>query len=412
MGTMALEVRFVRRWLLAVLLVAAVPVAAGQPGYAARQAPAKAQPAVEPAEWFLVGNHLHTSVGGDHSWHHGLTHLLEKSDKLGLDFAIITDHNTIDHWAFPEFKPFGKTVPVRGEEWTSDVGHAGLVMFEPAGGPIIPCTRPAAGRPCEGGQPDYKRMIDEVHARGGFVIINHPKLAKHVWPDDTLGADAIDVGWNLTDPKGKKGRAWWHSLLVRGQRAVAMGGSDYHYFLWPRDKAAELPEGLVAGRPLPDGTVLRVPGLKEGIPEGAAPGTLVYPIPSLAKPVNLVRAAAKTQEAMLAGMRAGHVLVLSEPSSARAFLGADTDGDGVFADAREGDSVRGVRRGAAVSFQARVLRGKGKTLRILGPGDSTSVKVTTDDFVHAFTRQKGASESFVRLEIGDDGECVGNPIFY
>lgn len=372
----------------------------------------RGQPPVDPAEWYLAGNHLHTSVGGDHSWHHGLTHLLEKSDAQGLDFAIVTDHNTIDHWSFPEFKPFGKTIPIRGEEWTSDDGHAGLVMFEPAGGPIIPCTRPSAGRPCEGGQPDYKRMVDEVHRRGGFVIINHPKLARHIWPDDSLGADAVDIAWNLTDTKGKKARAWWHSLLVRGQRPIAIGGSDYHYFLWPREKAAQVPPGTVPGRPLPDGTVLRVPGLEEGIPEGAEPGTLVYPIPSLAKPVNLVRASAKTPEALMSALRAGHLIVLAEPSSPRAFLGADITGDGKFTDAREGDRLSSIAPGATVRFQARVIGGKGKTLRILDPKLETSVKVTSGDFVHAFERRRAAAESFVRLEIGDDGECAGNPIFY
>src|SRR5687767_808870 len=83
----------------------------------------------DPPGWYLVANHLHTSVGGDHSWHAGLKNLLESCDRMKIDFAIVTDHNTIDHWFFPEWKTVGHTTPIRGEEWTTPDGHAGLVGF-------------------------------------------------------------------------------------------------------------------------------------------------------------------------------------------------------------------------------------------------------------------------------------------
>lgn len=347
----------------------------------------------DPPGWYLVANHLHTSVGGDHSWHAGLRHLLSRCDALGIDFAIVTDHNTIEHWFFPEWKPYGRTTPIRGEEWTTPDGHAGLVGFAASSPrePVLPCTRPDAGVPCIDGKPDYARMVDTVHRRGGVVIINHPKLVRHVWPDDTFGADLVDVAWNLTDPVGSRGRAWWHDMMKRGVRLGAVGGSDYHYWLGPHEKTGLVPEAC--------GEDHLVPRLK------------LPAIPRIEKPINLVRAISKTPEAILAALKAHHLIVLKNLRAARAFLAADTDGDGQYDDAIEGDTAQGPP-GATVRFEARVLGGKGKALRVIDRERTTDVTVSSDDYRHAFTRVRSDDHSFVRLEIGRVGECVGNPIRY
>lgn len=356
------------RALLVALLVASPVMAAG-----------------DPPGWYLVANHLHTSVGGDHSWHAGLKHVLSACDAMAIDFAIVTDHNTIDHWFFPEWKPFGRTTPIRGEEWTTPDGHAGLVGFSASSrnDAVLPCTRPDAGVACVNGKPDYARMVETVHRRGGLVIINHPKLARHVWPEDTFGADLVDVAWNLTDPVGSRGRSWWHEMMKRGVRIGCAGGSDYHYWLGQHEKSGMVPQAC--------GEDLLVPRLK------------LPAVPEIDKPINLVRAASKTPEAIVAAMRAHHLIVLKNRQSARAFLTAGA--------AIEGDTVS-APVGATVRFEARVLRGRGKTLRIIDRGGVTGVTVASDDFRHAFTRVRADDGSFVRLEIGSVGECVGNPIYY
>jgi hypothetical protein len=402
-------------------ILTAIALVAPAPAALAQDAPISAPPPVDPPGWFLVANHLHTSVGGDHSWHAGLSHLLNKANALGIDFAIITDHNTIDHWFFPEFVPHGRTIPVPGEEWTTPEGHAGLVAFraENARHAIWPCTKPGSPHPCpttragpavrpeagpkgplaaSGRPPDYRRMVDEVHRRGGLVFINHPKLIRHVWPDDTFGADAIDIGWNLSDPLGDRGRGWWHALLVRGIRIGAVGGSDYHYFLWPHEKPA----------PGDDPRVPLVCG--DATPNAPASGR-VTPVPELEKPVNLVRAGERTGAAVVEAMRRNRTIVLRHPGAPRAFLGADLDGDGRFDDAREGDSIPALP-GQTIRFQARVTGGDGRALRILGPTASSTVRVTGTDFVHSFALTRGPAPAFVRLEIGSHGECAGNPIWY
>jgi hypothetical protein len=349
--------------------------------------------AANPPGWYLVANHLHTSVGGDHSWHAGLSSLLDACDRMKIDFAIVTDHNTIDHWFFPEWKTVGHTTPIRGEEWTTPGGHAGLVGFSATSRnqAILPCWRPDSGIPCVNGQPNYQSMVTEVHRRNGLVIINHPKLARHVWPDDTFGADLVDVGWNLTDPVGSRGRGWWHDMMKRGVRIGAVGGSDWHYFLGQHEKDGLVPTSC-------------------GETQLASKGRLPM-VPEIDKPINLVRSASKTPEGIIAALKRHNLIVLKDRSAARAFLAADADGDGQYDDAFEGDTAQ-APLGSAVRFEARVLDGKGKTLRIIDRESVTDVNVNTNDFRHAFTRIRSDDHSFVRLEIGRVGECVGNPIRY
>ena len=358
------------------------------------------QPPVD-SRWYLVGNHLHTSTGGDHSWHNGLKTLLENCDKLGLDFAIVTDHNSIDHWFFPEWKTVGKTTPIHGEEWTTPDGHAGLVAYEARDGKgvILPCTRPDSGITCVNGGPNYQDMVQTVHKRGGMVIINHPKLIRHTWPDETFGADFVDVAWNLSDPVGSRGRKWWHTQMMRGVKVGCIGGSDWHYTFGPHEKGPA-PTPLSCG----DGDQVAQVNPEQG-------DSRIPMVPQIDKPVNLVNALDKSADGVIAALRKNHLIVLKNVGAARAFIGADVNGDGIFDDAREGDTVN-APVGTEIHFQARVMGGKGQTLHIIDRKSDTEVAVTSDDFVTAFTRTRSDDGSFVRLELGGTGECTGNPIHY
>jgi hypothetical protein len=178
-----------------------------------------------------VANHTHSSTGLGQYKREGLKKIFELAAEKGFAMVIITDHNTLGHWYDPLFVPTQGVIPVRGMEWTSDDGHANLVDFssQSPGDVIVPCDWPAAPSPCSDGI-DYAPMVQSVQAREGLVIINHPRLARHYWPDDAFGADAVEVNGNLTDRKGTKGRQWWHARLAEGARITAMGGSDWHYW--------------------------------------------------------------------------------------------------------------------------------------------------------------------------------------
>lgn len=370
-------------------------------------------PAFDPTQWVLVANHTHSSTGKGKYRPRGLAKIRKLSQRFGFGVSIVTDHNTLAHWDDPQMGDAGGVLLARGEEWTSDDGHANLIGYRAAGPEdvLVPCDW--AGD-CESGQVDYPGMVDEVHARGGLVVINHPALKRHVWPEDDFGADAVEVNRNLTDVFGRAGRAWWHRRLREGARIAAMGGSDYHY--WTPGSDPEV-HGHGHGHAHPHSHV-------EG--EDCVAGERVeaeaWPYPAFRDAPNLIRMSERSEQALLAAIRARHVMVRAHVSDPLVFLGADLDGDRDFEDARAGDELPAGAAGEAVSMQARVLGGAGDELRILasveGPdGDRVevvrSVDLESDDQAVAFQVTRGApGKSFVRLEIGSRGAAVSNPIFF
>lgn len=79
-------------------------------------------------------------------------------------------------------------------------------------------------------QKDYSNMIEEVHRRGGWVSMNHPRslYRPHQWPDRNLfGADAIELNFDsMMQPEETV--AWWERWLQAGYPLILVGGSDYH----------------------------------------------------------------------------------------------------------------------------------------------------------------------------------------
>lgn len=389
------------RWLSpALALAAAAGALAASPGI--RQVEARPdQPPVDLGRWYKVGNHLHSSTGIGQFKPEGLAKIFELAKRHDFRMAMITDHNTVAHWFAPEFTVTGGVIPVRGTEWTSDDGHANIIDFsvEGPGDAVVPCDWENAPAPCGDGGIDYQTMVETVHQRGGLVIINHPRLGRHHWPDDTFGADAVEVNGNLTDVSGQKGRAWWHERLAAGQRLTAMGGSDWHYW-----------------RPFEDG-----PGHDHHFCAVEEAGVAqAWPKPQFTDAINLVRMDSPGVPALREAIRAGHVQVLKAPDSPRIFMGADVDGDGTFGEIRAGDSVPA--GDGPVRVQVRVLGGDGETLVVSvsrGLAGGQRVEATQefeldgDDTVVGLELIRGApGASFVRAEIGARGKAVGNPIFF
>lgn len=349
--------------------------------------------------WKLVANHLHSSSGGSNYWARGVRHIREFCEENKIDHGILTDHDTIGGWFDRAFTEGPGAQLIRGQEWTSNEGHANLVNFA-ANGPqdaIIPnvtgdydgVARSLPHHPSDGFRPrpetqvavDHATMVKNVHARGGLVFINHPALRGYKWPDDTFGADACEVNGTWENPSGANAKAWFARRLMAGQRIGAVGGSDYHY-LRPKKEA---PKGFFT--------------------------------PDIEKPINLVRVEGEGIAGVLAGFKKRHVQVLANPQAPRCEVAVDTNRDG-RSDGIGGDMLT-VKAGQTVKLTVRVTGGKGQTLTfhdvVSGANaayTTAQVPVTSQDFTITVERQgSGGQSRCTYVEIGKL-QCLTNPVWY
>jgi hypothetical protein len=163
----------------------------------------------------------------------------------GLDFIAITDHNTVSQFnAMRELQPyFDRLLLIPGRELTTFQGHANL----------FGTTEPVDFR--IDGKQDWHALLRQVAPLHGLISINHP-----IRPDDE---SCMGCGWV---PKGSvdlhkvqaieavngidavlpdSGIPFWQSLLDRGYRLTAVGGSDNH----DARRALALPDASVVGTP-------------------------------------------------------------------------------------------------------------------------------------------------------------------
>jgi hypothetical protein len=182
--------------------------------------------------WVTGDLHMHT-VHSDGDW--TIPQLIAAADEAGLDFIAITDHNTnSNHTEIDRLANRTRTLVIRGEEITTYGGHAnawglprqGLIDFR-----VTPGDRDA-----------MVRAIDQAHARGALISINHPFgiCAGCVWgyDHDASGFDAIEVwngSWNAGD---ELAMGFWDGLLQKGRRITAIASSDSHRAANPLGQAA------------------------------------------------------------------------------------------------------------------------------------------------------------------------------
>lgn len=277
----------------------------------------------------LVANHVHTIVsdvyshapGPKNSRHAyspaGLRAALAAFERDGVDAVVLTDHNAIDAAFDPQVERTDLAV-IGGMEWTTRSGHALLIGFtadDPSDAILPPAwrTRPTPA--------DFRSMVDRTHARGGLVIVAHPRVPFRTWPDDTFAADGVEVwGLDYFFMRNRGAQRWWHDRLVGGEHLVALAGTDLH--------------------------------------PGAA-------IRSHRHPLNWVYAPRCDPPALLAAIRAGHVLLVRDGDAPVVMLGAETGGAIDFADAHAGDTVALAGRDT-IDVQLRVLAGADARLRVLG----------------------------------------------
>ena len=252
-----------------------------------------AAPSLE-GEWYKGDLHCHsTHSDGDST----VREVIASAESKGLDFFVITDHDgsmdgTPTQWYDPDYHS-DQMVMLYGVEWTTGLGHANVW----ASGPFDYGELWLANR-----AQDAQTAIHAAHTQNALFSTNHPSAFLCCpWEyTEYEGIDSIEI-WNsmylLPNFSFVSTKVFWDDHLLSGKRIPGVGGSDTHHL-----------KGFVAN-------FLR----------HAEPTTWVY-------------AERRSAEAILAGIRAGHVSVSDEPQGPRIDFMADTDGDGVF-ETMMGDNV-------------------------------------------------------------------------
>ena len=338
------------------------------------------------AGWYRGDLHSHThhsdAVGS-------LSDLVAAARARGLDFVAVTDHNTSSH--LPHLAAAGgdELLLIPGQEITTYYGHANAWGIQ--GWQEFRCRDDAT----------MARIIDAVHAAGALFSVNHPKDNGPPWeysPD--LPFDCVEAWQSLWAFNNYQSLDFWDSLLRRGRRVVAVGGSDKH----------------------------------------VEPFTGQLSFYDIGTPTTWVYAEELSTAGILAGIRAGHVFISADPPGPELYLAADDAGDGLcegmisisnFArpgslrpgsgQAPDPGQKRGfgnplgaildplmmgdeviITDGHPVMLRAQVVGGRGLVLRIVSGQEVESIPVENNDFTHCWqARPKG--DTFYRLELVEPG---------
>lgn len=300
---------------------------------------------------------------------------LDAAAARGLDFIAVTDHNTTSHFeALRELAPYyDDLLVVPGREITTFYGHANLFG-------------PTAFVDFQLGGPRAPRIADiqaQVERAGGVLSINHPGLPSGElcmgcgWtaPDTDYGrVQAIEVvnSGNVEGPLS--GMAFWEQRLDQGYRLTAIGGSDNHDATLDPSKA-----------------------------------------PSIGVPTTVVRAPELSQDAILDGIRRGHVFLDVAGTRDRILEVTARAGQVV---AQMGDELP-VSRGTTVRVEVRVAGVPGGRVVLSGPGAALArlqnPSITGADQTLGFDVVADGKARWLRADVRSaDGALVliGNPVYF
>jgi hypothetical protein len=299
---------------------------------------------------------------------------VEDAVERGLDFIAITDHNTQSHYdAERELQPFFDDILLLpGREITTYQGHANLLG-----------TRHyldfAIGTP---GVPTIDDMLRQVQGLGAIISINHPAVMSGEncmgcgWlpesPVDYRLIQAVEVV-NGSDADGPhSGMKFWESLLNRGYRLTAVGGSDNHH---------------------PD---VPVPG----------PGSIGYP-------TTVVYAPELSTPGLLEGIKAGHVFIDTEGTRDRLLEYSVADGG---RSASMGETLQ--RDGNPMEVRVHVRDARGAHLEITADGrtltKSGNMMIDRDDMRMQIELDRADAQHWIRFDVCDARGhrlLIGNPVY-
>lgn len=179
--------------------------------------------------WYAGDFHVHSRESGDA--HPTLDEIADFAHARGLDFVVITDHNTVSQLDFlsdvqarhPE------VLLIPGVEFTTYAGHANGIGAHQ----YVDFRLGVQGRTID----DVTR---DFFDQGAVFSINHPVLDlgdacigcawKHEQDRSRVGAIEIQTGaWSKTGVFfGDRALTYWDAYCARGFRVAALGGSDDH----------------------------------------------------------------------------------------------------------------------------------------------------------------------------------------
>ncbi len=213
--------------------------------------------------------------------------VLDTAYKNGLDFFVITDHDTsmrgeTPHWEDSDYNHEDMII-LYGVEWTSSKGHANVWNKTPFDYSIFW----EANR-----NKDPFLAALAAKCAGSVFSVNHPLCPGNEWEYSYEMCRVMEV-WNgpflFPNGNGRVIREVWDSLLLSGKRITGVGGSDSH----------------------------QIQGFLRHVNPPGFPTTWVY-------------AESDTPEAVLEAIEQGWVTVSYAPYGPRLELSADTDGDGIY----------------------------------------------------------------------------------
>lgn len=178
---------------------------------AAPRASSRELPAPPGTRWLAGDFHAHsTHSDGEQS----LAELAALAVGNGLDFLVVTEHNTVSHHALlPRLGAEHGLVLVPGQEVTTRRGHAnafgaiGFVDFR---------TPPA-------------QWLGTVEERGGILSVNHPLDGAWAWQHPLEALPRALELWHVSWFRDLASTAPWALWPRWHQDAVPLGGSDYHH---------------------------------------------------------------------------------------------------------------------------------------------------------------------------------------
>lgn len=304
-------------------------------------------PVRQGAAWYAGALHAHTNHSDGQ-----LTpaQLADKARGEGLDFLAITDHNNTTHQlAAPTRRDL---LLIVGEEVTTPGGHFNVWGI---GG-----ARDYVDFRVPAGDPALDAIVTGARTRGAVISINHPAGTcfacawTHAVPD---GVTAMEIS-----DQRPQALEMWDVLLRQGRRITAVGTSDWH-------------RGDTA----------------------------------LGSPCVRVRADDLSTPAILAGLRAGRVVVVADA----ALPAPDVTVRAGRAEARIGDELR-LARGESIKIELRSLRAyEGARVDLMWNGEIVDTAVMGGTAPVVFERF-AATTGYVRVHVNrPDGAplAVTNPIY-
>lgn len=276
--------------------------------------------------WYAGDLHVHSEESGDATA--TLAEIATLAQDRGLDFVVVTDHNTISHHerlaaAQPDYADL---LFVRGIEVTTYAGHGNAIGVADYVDHRVGLDGVSA-----------TTIIDDVVAQGAVFSVNHPALE--------LGDTCIGCAWTHAETP------WDEVAAIE----IHTGAYDVSSVLFT-PLAIELWDGL-----LDDGHRISAVGGSDDHRAGADDA-------EIGSPTTMILADGLSEQALLDGIRAGRTVVkLRQPDDPMVVL-TMSDADG--GEAELGDTVTGV---GEARLHAHVTDGDGTSLEIYRDG----VKIDT-----------------------------------